>query len=78
MSGSQKCLYIGKDFNDRPTDVYHSDIKNAFVLRYLKVKFFLRTKNHFSNFAKFLKTKMLVRLKFFLQFVEKMKKLKLS
>ena len=38
MSGSRKCFYIGKDFSG--TNIYHSDIKNALVLRYLKLKFF--------------------------------------
>ena len=34
----EKCLYISKDFSG--TDIYHSDIKNALVLRYCKLKFF--------------------------------------
>ena len=33
-----KCLYISKDFSG--TDIYHSDIKNALVLRYCKLNFF--------------------------------------
>ena len=46
-----------KDFSG--TDIYHSDIKNALVLRYLKLKFFLLTKHYFTKFAKFFKTKCL-------------------
>ena len=38
MSGSRKCLYFGKDFSG--TDIYHSEIKNALVMRYLKLIFF--------------------------------------
>ena len=45
-----KCLYISKDFSG--TDIYHSDIKNALVLRYCKLKLFLLTKNYFSKVAK--------------------------
>ena len=33
-----KCLNIIKDFSG--TDIYHSDIKNALVLRYCKLKIF--------------------------------------
>ena len=33
-----KCLYMSKDFSG--TDIYHSDIKNALVLRYCKSKLF--------------------------------------
>ena len=53
----EKCLYISKDFSD--TDIYHSDIKNALVSRYCKLKIFLLTKNYFSKFAKFFRTKCL-------------------
>ena len=52
-----KCLYISKDF--LATDIYHSDIKNALVLRYYEFKTFLLTKNYLSKFAKFFKTKCL-------------------
>ena len=52
-----KCLFISKDFSG--TDIYHSDIRNALVLRYCKLKFFLLTKNYFSKLAKFFKTKCL-------------------
>ena len=34
----RKCLYISKDFSG--TDIYHSDIKNALVMRYCKLKLF--------------------------------------
>ena len=56
MSGSRENVFtlVYKDFSG--TDIYHSDIKNAFVLRYCK-SFFLLTKNYFSKFAKFFKTK---------------------
>ena len=37
MSGSGKCLYIGKDFSG--TGINHSDIKSALVLRYCKLNF---------------------------------------
>ena len=51
-----KCLYISKDFSG--TDIYHSDIKCvSFAL--LQIKIFLPTKNYFSKFSKFLKTKCL-------------------
>ena len=38
MSGSREMsfFYISKDFSG--TDIYHSDIKNALVLRYCKSK----------------------------------------
>ena len=48
-----KCLYISKDFSG--TDIYHSDIKNALILRYCKLIIFLLTKNYFSKLAKFLR-----------------------
>ena len=70
---SGKFFYISKDFSG--TDNYHSDIKNASVLRYCKLKFFLLTKNYFSNLQKFY-DKILKKSKPFLQFVEKMEKLK--
>ena len=55
-----------------------TDIKNGLVLRYCKLKIFSLTENYFSKIAKFFIDKMLVRSKFFLQFVEKMEKIKLS
>ena len=66
-----KCLYIGKHFSD--TDIYHSDIKNTLVLRYCKLIFSCLLKIIFQNSQNFS-----CEIKSFLQFVEKMKKLKLS
>ena len=70
-----KCLYISKDF--RGTDIYHSDIKNALVLRYCKLKIFFAYKKLFFKIHKIFYDEMLARLQIFLQFVEKMVKLKL-
>ena len=50
-----KCFCISKDFSD--SDIYHSDIKDALVLRYCKLKvFFLLIKKYFSKFVKFFET----------------------
>ena len=46
-----KCLYISKDFSGTDRPIYHSEIKNAFVLRYYKLKNFFAYKKLF--FAKF-------------------------
>ena len=46
-----KCLYISKDFSG--TDIHHSYIKNALVLRYCKLKiFFCLLKIIFENLQK--------------------------
>ena len=60
-----KCVYISKDFSDTDRPIYHTDIKNALALRYCKIKIFLLTKNYFSKFAKFFKTKCLWDQNFF-------------
>ena len=75
MSGSRKCLYIGKDFSG--TDIYYSDIKNALVLRYLKLKFFWLLKIFFQHSQNFLRRNA-CEIENFFQFVEKMEKLKLG
>ena len=49
----EKCLHISKDFSS--TDIYHSDIKNALVLHYCKLKFFCFIKIIFHNSQKFLR-----------------------
>ena len=51
MSGSRKHLYVGKGFSG--TDIYHSDIKNALVLRYLKLISFCLLKIIFQNSQNF-------------------------
>ena len=53
----RKCLYISKDFSG--ADIYHPYTKNALVLRYCKLKFFLLAINYLLKFAKFFKTKCL-------------------
>ena len=54
MSGSRKCLYIGKDFSG--TDVYHSDIKKCVSFALLQINIFLcLLKIIFQNSQNFLR-----------------------
>ena len=70
-----KCLYISKDFSG--TDIYHSDIKMlCFALLQIKT-FFCLINIIFQNFQNFLRRNA-CEITIFLQFVEKMEKLKLS
>ena len=58
----------------RPIDIYHSDIK----MRYRKFKFFFCFLKFFFKIRKIFENEMLVRSKFFSQFVEKIENLELS
>ena len=66
-------FYISKDFSG--TDFYHSEIKNA-LLQVFETCF--ASYKLFFKIRKILQDEMLVRSKFFLQFVKKIEKLKLN
>ena len=65
-----KCLYISKDFSG--TDISYTDIKSAFALRYCKLKFFLPSRNYFSQNSQNCFRRNAVRSNFFSLFVKTM------